>query len=481
MVNFEKFIEDLKKQNIEIHQFVFKNDKDTLLKITTPPYTKTHSRMLFSIAKSFVSLAIGYLYEEGRLQLDDYILDYFQEYKENCDPCLKELRIVHLLTMTSGSQEDTMLFVRENWQEAFFNQRFLHHPGEKFRYNSMNTYILSILISRITGKNCLEYLDEKLFSPIGIKTPRFDVSKQDYPIGGWGLYLNVDELILFCDAMIREDPCLPLKYIRQMTKLKVTAKKHPYYDGYGYLCWMHSFDGYRFDGIFGQGILFFPYYKAYIIMMGNIIAPKSLYQLIDRYIPDWLTLSKTTQEIRYPWFKIPEVPVNIDPKEELYQIKIPGVSLLPLTIAFLDKYQGVGEAFLYKSDGKNLLLYWTEGNLSHRLLIGFDKFIENRILLNGKIYRVTCLGEKSQNQLTVHLIFLEYPFSKKLIFERLSPKKIMIHEQDNPDVEMLLEHYGHLLTFTPFSKMNSWIIEKGWHLVRPNGIALLKKKKDWHK
>ena len=45
--------------------------------------------------------------------------------------------------------------------------RFPH--GTKFCYNSMNSYMLSAILTEITGQTMMEYLRSRLWDPLGIE------------------------------------------------------------------------------------------------------------------------------------------------------------------------------------------------------------------------------------------------------------------------------------------------------------------------
>ena len=50
------------------------------------------------------------------------------------------------------------------WIKSFFESELEFSPGDRFKYNSMNSYILAAIITRITGKSLIDYLNEKLFA-----------------------------------------------------------------------------------------------------------------------------------------------------------------------------------------------------------------------------------------------------------------------------------------------------------------------------
>lgn len=87
---------------------------------------------LFSMTKTFASLAIGIAGDLGLLTIDDYIIKYFPEdLPQLPDKNLCRIKIHHLLTMSSGIHDNTYagLYAQSNWIKAFLKQEFPHDRG----------------------------------------------------------------------------------------------------------------------------------------------------------------------------------------------------------------------------------------------------------------------------------------------------------------------------------------------------------------
>ena len=68
------------------------------------------SALLFSVSKSFTSMAIGLLVDAGLLSLDDQVVSFFEpdELPETISDNLAAMKVRHLLTMTTGHRKDTV-------------------------------------------------------------------------------------------------------------------------------------------------------------------------------------------------------------------------------------------------------------------------------------------------------------------------------------------------------------------------------------
>lgn len=133
----------------------------------------------FSAAKSFVSALIGIAVSEGSIKsIHDPITDYIPELRKN-DELFSKITIEHLLNMRSG-----ILFKEKyfnpfgNVAKSYYGRNLLgqlknlkikSEPDNKFEYISENTQILSFILERATGKKTPEYLQEKIWKPLGME------------------------------------------------------------------------------------------------------------------------------------------------------------------------------------------------------------------------------------------------------------------------------------------------------------------------
>jgi CubicO group peptidase (beta-lactamase class C family) len=134
----------------------------------------------FSVAKSFDSALIGIAIEEGYIKsVEDPITDYLPELAER-DPRFQDIHIRHLLTMASGLRYDDDRIVLpedDNLTYAFDDLRHLaltetevvEPPGVTFLYNNYNPLLLGMIIERATGQSVTSYLQDKIWTPIGME------------------------------------------------------------------------------------------------------------------------------------------------------------------------------------------------------------------------------------------------------------------------------------------------------------------------
>lgn len=141
-------------------------------------------------------MAIGLLIDEGKLSLDENIYNIFPG---KVNPLFKifrpEITVRHLLTMTSGVTFNESGIVSGNdWLESYLNAPVTGKPGTEFQYNSLNTYVLSAIVSAKTEMTLEEYLRPRLFEPLGITRYLWETCPKGITKGGWGLFICPEDM-----------------------------------------------------------------------------------------------------------------------------------------------------------------------------------------------------------------------------------------------------------------------------------------------
>lgn len=247
------------------------------------PYGPDKPHTLFSASKTFTGLAAGFAVEEGRLSLDDRVVDFFPDYlpAKACEN-MEKMQVRHLLTMTTGFAKDPHDFPwprpddilatgphcchqgieqkQIDWIRNFFNHYVAYEPGTEFVYCTHGTYLLSVIIQRAVGRTVSQYLNEKLFQPLGIGAPYWETGPDGCTVGGWGLMLTTEQLAVVGQWMLNGGSwngaqLLSQAWIRDASSVHITMEhlNEPHTAGYGYQLWIDQREGaYHFKGAFGQ-------------------------------------------------------------------------------------------------------------------------------------------------------------------------------------------------------------------------------------
>lgn len=243
------------------------------------PYRRESPHMLFSLTKSFTSTAIGLAEAEGKLSLDETILSIFpKDAPTTPSKNLKAMRIWHLLTMTTGHDEDatqrTLSRRDRNTARAFLSIPVKHAPGTHFVYNSAASHILSTIIQKRTGQTLRQYLTSRLFEPLGIEVAEWESYPDGVNFGGWGLSLMTEDIAKFGQLCLQNGAwngkqVLPEDWVKKATSKQVENGDDPNNDwnqGYGFQFWRCRKNSYRGDGAFGQFCFVFPEQDAVLAM-----------------------------------------------------------------------------------------------------------------------------------------------------------------------------------------------------------------------
>ena len=270
------------------------------------------AHVLHSVSKTFTSTAVGFAISEGLLHLDDKIVDLFPEsVPENASDTLSRITIRHLLTMNSGHGKDPTGSVRSNdgdWVRGFMEWPIEYEPGTCYCYNSLGTYVLSAAVQKVTGQKVVDYLESRLWQPLGIEKPKWLESPAGINTGGWGLYLHTEDLAKMglCilnggkfagkqvipadwvkEMSAKQVPCCPAGTNEvQMRERNVDPATSDWLQGYGYQMWRCRHNAFRADGAYGQYIIVIPEKDAVVVTTAQIVDMQEEINLIwDHILP----------------------------------------------------------------------------------------------------------------------------------------------------------------------------------------------------
>ncbi|HQX49565.1 MAG TPA: serine hydrolase [Planctomycetaceae bacterium] len=272
------FIETADRDVNSLHSFMLVRHGHVVAEAWWAPESADTPHILWSLSKSFTSTAVGFAVAEGKLSIDDLVLNFFPE-DTPAEPSanLKAMRVRDLLTMNTGHQDELNWRETPHWVNAFLAHPVPHKPGTHFRYNTPATYMLSAIVQKVTGQTVLEYLTPRLFEPLGIENPKWETSPQGISIGGYGLFLRTEDIAKFGQlylqcGMWNGKQILPAEWVDQATSKQVSNGSDPSRDwdqGYGFQFWRCRHGAYRGDGRDGQFCLVLPEQDGVIAITAN--------------------------------------------------------------------------------------------------------------------------------------------------------------------------------------------------------------------
>src|SRR5882724_2920372 len=147
------------------------------------PATPDMRYSIGSISKQFTAAAILLLQEQGKLSLDDKVSKFIPDLTR-----ANEVTIRQLLSHTSGYQDywpqdyvmPTMLqpVTAQRIMDGWARKPLDFEPGSKWQYSNTNYVIAGVIIEKASGKSLLEFMQEKIFTPLGMKSvASMDITK----------------------------------------------------------------------------------------------------------------------------------------------------------------------------------------------------------------------------------------------------------------------------------------------------------------
>ena len=277
-----------------LHGFVIVRHGKVIAEGSWRPYdTLNETHMLYSHSKSFTSTAIGFLLDDGKLDLDERVAEIFADRlpaEAATNANVRALRVRDLLTMNVGSDNDHRLGFGKNvdWPREFFELKcFTRQPGTGFKYDSDATFMLAAIAERRSGRKLMDFLGERLFKPLGITKAWSTVSPEGIACGGWGMNMTTRDLArfgqLYLDRgrwegrQLLSPEWVQLATARQTwsSAIRIGAadigKGFDWDQGYGFQFWRCRHGAYRADGAFGQYTVVFPAEDMVVSINASVI------------------------------------------------------------------------------------------------------------------------------------------------------------------------------------------------------------------
>jgi CubicO group peptidase (beta-lactamase class C family) len=291
------FVDAVREQRLGLHSLMVVRDGNVVVEGWWHPYSADRPHIMFSVSKSFTSTAIGIAQHEGRLSIDEPILNFFPSHATDFARAnTAGLTLRHVLSMATGHRVDTMELMRalphHDWVKIFLESPIVYPPGERFLYNSGASFVLSAVIGARTGQSVRDYLQPRLFDPLGIGTPEWQTNARGINLGASGLRLRTEDVAAFGELYRRRGVwngrrLLSEAWIDDASAVHVATDRSDGSDwdqGYGYQFWRSRHNSYRADGAYGQFALIIPDQRAVIAITAGTDRTKDILEAVWQYL-----------------------------------------------------------------------------------------------------------------------------------------------------------------------------------------------------
>ena len=275
-------LDRLEEKSIECHSLMVVRHGHVVAEGWWAPYSADRPHLLYSLTKSFTSIAVGLAIADGLLSLDDRVADVLPDHvPAGISEQGRRISVHHLLSMTAGHRTDSLA---EAWQlepgdlvKGFLRLPFATTEGTRHVYDNSAAFILARMVERVAGCGLAEFLDERLFTPMGIDHAEWDRVGSGAVFGFHGLHLRTEAVAAFGELLLRgglwggEQP-VPREWVELATGRHIASRDHAegpdgadFQCGYGYQFWIsrHGFHGF---GAFGQHCVVVPSHDLVVVL-----------------------------------------------------------------------------------------------------------------------------------------------------------------------------------------------------------------------
>ena len=476
-------------KDTEMHHFMALRHGKVICECNFAPYPKGMWHITHSMCKSITGMAIGMLIEEEKLKLDENIYDIFPDHINAFSKIFRPvITVENLLTMTSSVTFNESGIVSGNdWLGSFLNASVNGKPGTEFQYNSLNTYVLSAIVTKRTGETLTEYLTPRLFGPLGITKYYWETCPKGITKGGWGLFLCAEDMAKLGQLYLQKGKWngqqLVSEYWIEISTARHLKTQNDTY-GYGYQLWMEQRPGsFEYNGMLGQNVIIYPDMDMVLVTnAGN----KEMFQdcimlnIIRKYFPvnyhpadvlpenplSYGLLKRLCGELengennnrsaslrggwkrnavfrrknkKYSYRISATVGLPSDHHSFMravngrtYVMEQQNIGIAPLFVQVFhnNMTDGISEiSFTY--DAGNFYVSFTEGEVIHKLPVGFGRAADGCVDLHGEHYLVATLGEFARDENAIPVLKLEITFIEECV-----KRKVHIFFHENNGIEI---------------------------------------------
>ncbi len=490
LMNMLSELESERRANI--HSIMVIKKGVVVCEASAPGYSTHTWHLSHSMAKTLTGMAIGLLVDDGALSVSERVVDILTDtpYK---DSRFAELTVLHLLSMKSGVPFSEIGVVTEDkWTEAYFGSDMSFAPGERFAYNSMNSYILGKIAEKKSGLGLSDLIAKRIFAPLGIRNFFFERGPEGIDKGGFGVYLSPESwaklgLMMLHGGVYAGTRILSQKWVAESVTTRGISPESSGDFNYGYHIWVHrQNDDFLFNGMLGQNVWVCPSNDTVaVITAGNneLFQQSPALYIVRKYlageIEDELKYRNTrllrAQEKRFFESRRYARPLvakhgllyflgikNSRPYNNAwntlfgrYIMRKNNDSLLPIFVRCMQNNLngGIESIHIFK-ERERLYMTVTERGALHRLEIGLYGFSDTVLDFNGELYRIKVSGEATYDVdgkpiFRIELVYPELPNSRYIELSPTEKGGVLMKLYERPNSRIVLPFLESLPVTNP--------------------------------
>ena len=386
----ENFIDTMERNKICLHSFMMLRHGKVGAEGYWKPFHENQLHRMYSVSKTFVSAAIGMLADEEKISLDDKIIKYFPDKlpEGELQPYIADTTIRDLLIMATPYSTTTYGLQYDDWAWTFFNTPTNHPSGTIFCYDTSGTYILNVIVERVTGMPFLQYMREGLLDPIGFSEDTWCVkAPEGYSWGGSGVMATTRDLAKFALVFLdggkyNGKQLISEEYVRAATTKQIDnnpqSTNYPWNQGYGYKIWIMEDGAFSFRGMGSQFALCFPKQDFLFVCTGDTqgdvqagrIIHETLWNEVVSKLSDELPADPVASDrLIERCSSLSLIPISGESKSEILE-SVNGVSYI-----LRDNPMQISELSVNINGDEGVLSY-TNPRGEKKLYFGMNKYVE---------------------------------------------------------------------------------------------------------
>ena len=269
-LHFNAFIEDIHKNNWNVFGVEVYCSGQL---IHSYGDTTTTRYPIYSATKTITSIAVGLSVDEGKMDIHKSVLEYLpassvEQMKLEQVEIYKSITVRHLLTMSVSGYPFRP--EGDSWLIESLNYPIKGVSQDVFDYSNVSAYLVGVAVSHAVGEPLYQYLDRKLFQPLGIDNPSYATCPDGYFYGASKMELTVHELsqiglLLYNGGCYNGKRILSEDYVKEATSVQKMNRE----GGYGYFIWKYR-DGFSINGKWKQKCYILPKEELVITYLSHI-------------------------------------------------------------------------------------------------------------------------------------------------------------------------------------------------------------------
>ncbi|MEZ5250852.1 MAG: serine hydrolase domain-containing protein [Ilumatobacteraceae bacterium] len=291
---------------LEPHGLIVQRHGHRIVEGWWAPHRAGTARLVYSLSKTFTGSALGVLWGDGRIGLDDLVSDHLPELFDDpaIDARTRRLTVRHVASMASGHDREMLPEAiaadPDDPVRGFLRIAPDAEPGTLFMYNQPPVLLLATILQRIAGERLVDLLARRVLGPIGVDGLRWAQLRPGIDLGYSGVYTDLDTIarlgqLYLDDGVWQGRQVLPSGWVAEASRVQTPNPERPEPDwqqGYGLRLALRH--GYRGDGAYGQYMVVLPEHDAVVSLFSCVEDMQIVLDLMWQHLVPAMSSGTTT-------------------------------------------------------------------------------------------------------------------------------------------------------------------------------------------